>query len=118
MSYSSGHDTDIASKLYNFSYSPKFPITNCDGPFMMNVGGQCTNIREFATQMRDDAQSSGVCPMMHKELHGKGPNAVCIPSNETYVTPAVGFYGMGTQSVQFAPKQQFTSACCYGGCSR
>ena len=113
MSYS-GNDMALANQLYNFSYYPKFPVTFCDGPFMLNVNGTCTDMRKFTDDMRDDAQSSGACPMMNKQL-GTGANAVCVPTNENYATPVVGFYGMGTQSVQFGPKQQFTKACCYGG---
>ena len=113
MSYS-GNDMALATKLYNFSYTPKFPVTFCDDPFTMNVNGACMDLRNFTDVMRDDAQSSGACPMMNKQL-GTGDNAVCVPTNENYVQSPVGFYGMGTQSVQFGPKQQFTKACCYGG---
>ena len=99
------------SPLYNLSYASKFPVPFCSGPYMVNVNGTCTNMKQYASQMRDDAQNSGSCAMLNKPIGG-----YCVPSNKTWTTPRVGFYGADTQSVQFGPVQQPDGSCFYGGC--
>ena len=99
------------SPLYNLSYASKFPIPFCSGPYMVNLNGKCTDTKQYAKQMRNDAQDSGACPMLNKPIGG-----YCVPTNATWTTPRVGFYGVDTQSVQFGAAQQPDGSCFFGGC--